>query len=537
MKKRISFTIRYLYPVFASFIILIFLKSAFRYADLVENALFSLLFILLSVLIKYKKSKNIFLCFGFVITTIIIFCETAYYYLYGYTISDSTIYILLETYQAEASEYLSTFIDKYILLLTFIFFAPIYFIFKYIKGTVDRLLSDATINYKFRYILISGLMFIVIGIIVFTRLKIYNLPLITIQSLVDYKNTVTELDKLVQEKTGGNFSNVHVINPSDKAIYVVVIGESITKHHLNLYGYYRQTNPLLSEIKDELFIYKDVIAPHTTTIQVLIKALTPGNYENPEKFSEGTVLQLMNKAGFKTYWISNQKPTGTKESIIAKLSKTAEEQIFINEGNSQKSLAFDEELLIPFKKVLKEDVNKKMIFIHLLGAHTEYSKRYPEKFDHFKEPPETHFKNEMAFKTINEYDNAILYNDYIIRKIIELVRATSAKSYVICFSDHGEDVYENKNIAWHTESEGTKPMYDVPFFIWLSADYKNNIPGNIVFDVNRKYMTDDLIYCISDLSDIGYNEYFPERSIFNKEFKPRQRIIYHNQDYDLLFSK
>jgi heptose-I-phosphate ethanolaminephosphotransferase len=536
-KKRTLFILLYLFPAIASFILLIFLRSSFRYADFLENSLFSLLFILLSLLINNRKSKVIFLCSGFILITIIIFCETAYYYLYGYSISESTLSILLETYRAEASEYLSTFVDLNILLLILVFFAPVCFICKFITRSIKNLITDHTKKIKYRNLTIPALMLAIISIIVFTKLKNYNLPLTTLKSLIDYQNTVKKLDKLVQKKDGGNFSNVYVTDTDEKAVYIVVIGESTTNHHFNLYGYYRQTNPLLNEIKDELYVYKNVIAPHTTTIQVLLKALTPGNYEAPEKSTTGTLLQLMNKAGFKTYWISNQKPEGTKESITAKLSKTADERIFLSNRNKETTPPFDEELLLPLQKVLKEDVNKKMIFIHLLGAHTDYAKRYPKTFEHFKDTPKTLFKSELAFKIINEYDNAILYNDFVIRNIIDLVRKTSSKSFVLYFSDHGEDVYETGNIAWHKETEGTRPMYDIPFIVWLSDEYKRNIAENLVFDINRKYMTDDLIYSIAGLSDVKFDEFDLKRSLFDKGFEFRKRRIYNNLDYDLLFSK
>jgi heptose-I-phosphate ethanolaminephosphotransferase len=535
MKKRIPISVLYLYPAIASLILLIFLKSSFRWADFLENSLFSILFVLFSLLIKNKKYKSIFLCSGFALITIIIFCETAYFYLYGYTISESTIYILLETYRAEASEYLSMYVNKIIFSLIFAFFAPVYFICKYITGKINKQLSGHTFKNKYRLITIPGLMLVIMTVIVFTKLRNYNLPLTMVKSLVAYKNTVIKLDRLIQQKTGGKFTNVHLGSIDEKALYVIVIGESTTSHHFNLYGYYRPTNPLLNEIKDELYVYKNVIAPHTTTIQVLLKALTPGNYENPSKSTDGTLLQLMNKAGFKTYWISNQKPTGTKESITAKISKTANEQIFLSNSIQDATPPFDEKLLEPLRIILKEDVNKKLVFIHLLGAHTAYSKRYPVSFEKFNDNPKTQFKNKLSYKTINEYDDAILYNDYIVRNIIELVRNTSTKSFVLYFSDHGEDVYETANIAWHTESEGTKAMYDIPFIVWLSDEYIKSIPENTVFDSNRKYMTDDLIYSIANLSGVRYNEYDPERSIFDKGFKSRKRRINNNLDYDRLF--
>jgi heptose-I-phosphate ethanolaminephosphotransferase len=537
MKQALAIILIFLFPAITSFFLLLFLMPTFQLAGLIENTLFSILFILLSILITNKKYRSRFLCFGAILNTLIIFCETAYYYLYGYNISESTIYILMETHRAEAYEFLSMFVDKDILFFFIIFFIPLFFICRLINKRIHALEFCNLDIFVFKRFLVPVIMLVIISIIVFTSLKTHSLPFTTFKSLYTYKNTVVKLNRLIKDKEGGKFTNVHLKNLNEKSIYVIIIGESATRNHLGLYGYNRQTTPLLNEIKDELYIYTNVIAPHTTTIQVLIKALTPGDYENSEKTTDGTLMQLMNRAGFKTYWISNQKPFGTYESITSKLSKTACERVFLNSSSSKSTLAFDEDLFEPFKHALKDTVFKKLIIVHLLGVHAEYEKRYPSEFDVFTDKPQTKFRNENAFKIINEYDNAIVYNDFIIRNLIEEVRQTAVNAYVLYFSDHGEDVFETKDMAFHSESEGTKPMYDIPFFVWLSDDFKKNLPANLVFDVNRKYMTDDLIYSIASLSDVGFDEYESGRSIFDEKFKSRERRIYNNFDYDVLFSE
>lgn len=535
MKKSASLLLLFLYPAVVSFLLLLFYKSTFQFAGLFENILFSILFILLSILITNNKRKGVFLCFGFILNTLIFFCETAYFYLYGYNISESTEYILMETHRAEASEFLSMFVDIKILLFMFIFFAPLYIICRTTFKWVYTIGQGNMGFLPFKRFSIPLIMLIIMAGIVFTGLKTHSLPTTTFISLVTYKKTVIKLNRLTQNKEGGKFTNVHLKDFTDTTTYIIIIGESSTRNHFGLYGYNRQTTPLLNEIKSELYIYKDVIAPHTTTIQVLIKALTPGNYENRGKTTDGTLMQLMNKAGFKTFWLSNQKPFGAYESITSKLSKTASERVFLSSSSAKSSLAFDEELFKPFKNALNDTSSRKLIILHLLGAHAEYEKRYPSEFEIFKDKPLTEFRSEEAYKIINDYDNAIAYSDYLIRTIIEEVRSKNDRSYVLYFSDHGEDVFESRNMAFHSESEGTKPMYDVPFFVWLSDDYKKNLPNNMVFDTNRKYMTDDLIYSIANLSDVQFDEYDPERSIFDKEFKPRTRRIYNNFDYDFLF--
>ena len=40
--------------------------------------------------------------------------------------------------------------------------------------------------------------------------------------------------------------------------------------------------------------------------------------------------------------------------------------------------------------------------------------RYPDTFDKFNDQPKTNFKSKQSFNKINHYDNAVLYNDFLI---------------------------------------------------------------------------------------------------------------------------
>src|SRR5699024_4361655 len=104
-------------------------------------------------------------------------------------------------------------------------------------------------------------------------------------------------------------------------IHIVVIGESTTTWHMQLYGYHKETNPLLTEIRDELFIFDSVISPHTHTILSLEKMLSYSNYENQKPERNASIVQLANQAGFTSYWISNQRPIGFHESVATNIAK------------------------------------------------------------------------------------------------------------------------------------------------------------------------------------------------------------------------
>ena len=47
-----------------------------------------------------------------------------------------------------------------------------------------------------------------------------------------------------------------------KGNVVLVLGESTARKHMQLYGYYRETNPRLVARKDSLLIHRDSVAPH-----------------------------------------------------------------------------------------------------------------------------------------------------------------------------------------------------------------------------------------------------------------------------------
>ena len=88
-------------------------------------------------------------------------------------------------------------------------------------------------------------------------------------------------------------------------------------------------------------------------------------------------------------------------------------------------------------------------------------------------------------------------------------------------------------MAGHNESIPTKDMFDIPFVLWRSEKYKQEKLLSIKFD--RKYMIDDLFHSLSDLLSISSLEVDSTRSIFNRGFKDRKRIILDSVDYDTFF--
>ena len=194
---------------------------------------------------------------------------------------------------------------------------------------------------------------------------------------------------------------------------------------------------------------------------------------------------------------------------------------------------FCQKLLQLDKVLLSSEHSKKFIVVHLIGSHLNYKNRYPDTFKVFKDEPLTKFESQESFNKINQYDNAILYTDFIASEIIKKIEALNVKSFVLFLSDHGEEVYKDRNMAGHNEAIPTKDMFDIPFMLWRSDKYKHGKMLSINFD--RKYMIDDLFHSLSDLLSISSLEVDSTRSIFNRGFKDRKRIILDSVDYDTFF--
>lgn len=132
----------------------------------------------------------------------------------------------------------------------------------------------------------------------------------------------------------------------------------------------------------------------------------------------------------------------------------------------------DDILLDGLEDRLRNISKDTLIVLHMMGSHgPTYYKRYPDKFKRFLPTCDTSSLQDCTREQIvNTYDNTILYSDYIIESVIQILRRQeNLQTSMLYVSDHGESLGEN-NLYLHGLPYALAPdgQKKVPMVLWLS---------------------------------------------------------------------
>ena len=280
-------------------------------------------------------------------------------------------------------------------------------------------------------------------------------------------------------------------------VYVMVVGETARAHNFSLYGYPRNTNPLLSKTPG-IKAFPNVTTQSNTTHKSVPMLLSAASAEDFERlFHEKGILAAFKEAGFHTVFISNQLPN---HSFIDFLGEQADEHYFLKKEEALQGNHYDEDLLQKLDEILpKADASssahyhyryrKLFVVLHSYGSHFNYQERYPRSFAYFKPDSRSEAKSENRRDLLNAYDNTIRYTDYILHGIIERLQKwegvqtktdgvydqpTSAMLYT---SDHGENIFDDdRHLFLHAAPKASDYELHVPFIIWTSEGFSRQYP-------------------------------------------------------------
>lgn len=271
-----------------------------------------------------------------------------------------------------------------------------------------------------------------------------------------------------------------------------------------------ENTPNLTPTAGKFIILRNVYASWTQTVPVLQRALTEQSQYNDKEFFESvSIVDAARKAGFKTYWFSNQGRYGEFDSATTLVAKTADISEWTDDTFDFTELE-DGILLKFFDKV--DPNGKNFIVFHLMGSHIYYNSRYPRKFKKWV----TKDGSGMMLAAPS-YANSILYTDFVLSKIFDYAKANLNLQTLIYFSDHGEDLEIS-----HNPDVFRFEMLRVPMFVYFSPEYEKIFPEKVFTLENRReeYFTNDMLYdTFCGIIDAKSNRYDSEQDFSSTEYK------------------
>ncbi len=286
---------------------------------------------------------------------------------------------------------------------------------------------------------------------------------------VRYQNVIASMKDI--KKYTDSIAFTAACRDMDKnPLYIIVIGESATRHHWGLYGYERDTTPLISK-KNNVFVFKDAVATSSATLMSLTSSLAVDTADG-KKIS---LADFFVAAGFRTELYSNQPAGGRHDTALGYLFNNIEWKYHASKFGQYAQ--YDQIIVAKAIDAIKKNDVPTAIFIHLLGSHVDFCDRYPKEFARFTsddvirdKPYIPQGKRISAAQRINCYDNSIYYTDHLLDRIIDAAKDSGRYGFVLYFSDHGEENFEFRDHFGRGGLNSTI-VYDIPMIIWTSEDF------------------------------------------------------------------
>ena len=396
-------------------------------------------------------------------------------------------------------------------------------------------------------------------IIALNKIPIYNFAFVTKDYFgADFKS-VRELQAGYQSIYA---SHSHKTAPNRISNVVFIIGESLQRNFMSLYGYYLPTTPNLQALEQSgnLIAFSDVVSPGAKTNDVLKYVLNFGNYESEKQRPWSANLDIVNLArlaNYETFWISNQERYGQWAVASGASAQMTDHSDFTNQIPVYKYAYSLDEVMLPSIKNFKSGAKRsplarkdessaaevngtqkkdKFFILHLMGSHPSYEFRYPKSFAKFsaadisREPLDEGQKKELA-----HYLNTVAYNDFIVSEIYKIF--ADDNTLIVYFSDHAQSLYQYRGKLIHGGIN--RFTLEIPLIFMASDKFKEqnaDLWARIAAAKNRPFLNDDLIHAIAEILEMtDLPEYDPARSVINADFNASRPRIIEGVDYDKVY--
>jgi lipid A ethanolaminephosphotransferase len=347
-----------------------------------------------------------------------------------------------------------------------------------------------------------------------TRLRYYSNPLAYIYSVFRYIDHNFVKDTTIKINPIGTDARISKTD-NDRELIILVVGETARADRFSLNGYAKETNPLLK--KEDFITFPDVHSCGTSSavaVSCMFSIFTRDEYSRKKADSTYNILDVLNIAGVNILWRENNSDSkGVALRVPYEYYKTPDKNTVCNPE------CRDEGMLVGLQEYIDSRENGDiLIVLHQMGNHgPAYYKRYPESFEKFKPVCKTNQFEKCTSEEINNaYDNAILYTDYFLSKVIALLKQNNKfETAMLYMGDHGESLGEN-NIYLHGMPYFMAPdeQTQVPAIMWFGDSFKIN-KDILKNKAKEEQSQTDLFNTLLGLMEVETTLYDKDRDIVN----------------------
>lgn len=451
----------------------------------------------------------------FLITAVMVSSLTNYFMnTYHVVIDDSMIRNAMQTDMHESIDLFTIKQLMYILLLGIL---PAFLIYK-TKIEYGTLKSEMIL--KAKTILLSALL-IVIVLFSFNKfytsffrehkpLRYYTNPTYWIYSIGNYAGKTLDSGPVCLDKMGED-CKITEKEDEPKELIILVVGEAARADRFSLNGYEKETNPLLK--KEDIINFSDVHSCGTSTadsVPCMFSLFGRANYSYKKGIKTENILDVLkHNDNLEILWRDNNSDSkGVALRIPYEDYKSPANNTICDEE------CRDEGMLVGLDKYIKAHKNKDiLIVLHQMGNHgPAYYKRYPKEFEKFTPTCKTNQLEKCTQEEIgNTYDNAILYTDYFLSKVVNFLKPYSKSHETTMFymSDHGESLGEN-GLYLHGMPYFMAPeeQTHIGAMMWFGDEMKKDIDtAKLKSYSDKAFSHDNLFHTIIGLFEVDTKIY------------------------------
>ncbi len=458
------------------------------------------------------------------ISTILISSFTAYFMDTYNIIIDYNM--IINTLQTNTNEFFDLLSVKLLLYVFFLGILPAIFVY---RTKIDYLPFKKEILQKLKYTL-SFLLIIVIVIVSLSKfyasffrehksLRFSSNPTYWIYNVGKYIN-ITFLKKNLIFKKIGLDAKIQEDNSESKEnrLIILVVGEAARANRFSLNNYSKQTNPLLE--KENIVNFSNMYSCGTTTaksVPCMFSVYDRSNFTYNKGISTENVLDVLkHTTKVNILWRDNNSSSkGVALRVDYEDFKSSKTNTLC-EGECR-----DEGMLIGLDKYIKKHKGTNiLIVLHQMGNHgPAYYKRYPKEFEKFTPVCKSNLLEKCTQEEVsNAYDNAILYTDYFLSKVINFLKPYS-KQYqtaMIYMSDHGESLGENglylHGLPYFIAPDNQKHIASVMWFGKQTIQKNINVKKLKTY-AEQEFSQDNLFHTLLGLFRVETKEYKQNKDI------------------------